>query len=45
MEALREELYNVKALLLETLIEIPINKIKITISKPGPLNANLKPVT
>jgi len=34
-----------KALLLETLIEIPINKIKITISKPDPLNANLKLVT
>jgi len=45
MEALREELRNVKAVLLETLIEIPINEIKITVSKPGPLNANLKPVT
>ena len=42
MEALYEELRNVKALLLETLIIIPINKIKITISKPDPLNANTK---
>jgi len=45
MEALYKELRNIKALLLETLIEIPINKIKITVSKPGPLNANLKLVT
>jgi len=45
MEALCEELRNVKALLLETLIEIPINKIKITVLEPGPLNANLKLVT
>ena len=29
--------------MLET-ITPPINKIKVTISKPGPLNANLKPV-
>jgi len=42
MEALRVELRNIKALLLETLIIIPINEIKITISKPGPLNANTK---
>ena len=45
MEALREELRNIKALLLETLIEIPINKIKITVFKPSPLNTNLKLVT
>jgi len=42
MEALCEELYNVKAFLLETLIIIPINEIKITVSKPDPLNANTK---
>jgi len=42
MEALREELCNIKALLLETLITIPINKIKITVFKPNPLNANTK---
>jgi len=40
MEVLYKELHNVKALLLETLITIPINKIKITVSKPDPLNAN-----
>jgi len=40
MEALHKELYNVKALLLETLIIIPINKIKITVSEPDLLNAN-----
>jgi len=40
MEALREELRNVKALTLETLIVIPIDKIEITVSKPGLLNAN-----
>ena len=45
MEALYKEFRNIKVLLLETLIEIPINKIKITVSKPGPLNANLKLVT
>jgi len=28
--------------MLKTLIIIPLNKIKITISKPGPLNANTK---
>jgi len=44
MEALYKELRNVKALLLETLTIIPINKIKITVSKPDPLNANTKPV-
>ena len=42
MEVLYEELRNVKALILETLIITPINKIKVTISKPGPLNANTK---
>jgi len=41
MEALCKELYNVKALILETLTP-PINDINITISKPGPLNANSK---
>jgi len=44
MEALREKLRNIKALILETPIP-PINKNKITISKPGPLNTNLKLVT
>jgi len=42
MEALHEELRNIKALLLETLIIIPINKIKITVSKPNLLNTNTK---
>jgi len=42
MEALREELRNVKALILETLITTPVNKIKVTVSKPGLLNANTK---
>jgi len=42
MEALHKKLRNVKALLLETLITIPINKIKITVSKPNLLNANTK---
>jgi len=42
MEALREELYNVKALILKTLMITPVNKIKITIFKPGLLNANTK---
>ena len=31
-----------KALILETLIITPANKIKITIFKPGPLNTNFK---
>jgi len=44
MEALHKELYNIKALLLETLTTIPINKIKITVFKPNLLNANTKPV-
>jgi hypothetical protein len=30
--------------MLETLIATPVNKIKITVYKPGPLNANPKPV-
>jgi len=42
MEALREELRNIKALLLKTLTTIPINKIKITVFKPDLLNANTK---
>jgi len=42
MEALYKELRNVKALLLKTLTTIPINKIKITVFKPNPLNANTK---
>jgi len=42
MEALYKELYNIKALILETLITTPVNKIKIIMSKPGPLNANSK---
>ena len=38
-----KELYNAKVLILETLVLIPsINEIKITISKPNPLNANSK---
>jgi len=42
MGAIREELYNLKALILETLIVTPINKIKITIYKPDLLNINPK---
>ena len=42
MEALRKELHSIKALILETLITTPINKIKVTVSKPSPLNANTK---
>ena len=45
METLYKELYNVKTLILETLIVIPINKIKITIYKPSLLNINPKLVT
>jgi len=41
MEALREELYNIKVLILETPTP-PINEINITISKPSPLDANSK---
>jgi len=42
MEALYKELYNAKAYILKTLIAIPINKIKIMVSKPNLLNANTK---
>jgi len=42
MEVLYKELHNVKVPILETLIVIPLNKIKITVSKPGPLNTNTK---
>jgi len=42
MEALCKELCNVKALILETLIITPVNKIKATVSKPSLLNANTK---
>jgi len=42
MGVIRKELYNLKALILETLIIIPINEIKITIYKPGLLNINPK---
>ena len=45
MEALYKELYKVKALLLKTLIIIPIDKIKISVFKPSPLNTNLKLIT
>jgi len=41
METLREELRNVKILILETTTP-PINKIEVTISEPGPLNANFE---
>jgi len=42
MGAIREELYNLKAFILETLIATPINKTKTTIYKPNPLNINPK---
>jgi len=41
METLREELRNIKTLMLETMIP-PTNKIKVTVFKPSPLNANFK---
>ena len=41
METLRKELRNIKTLILETMTP-PTNKIKVTVSKPGPLNANFK---
>jgi len=44
MEALREELYNVKAPILQTLTTTPINEINIIVSKPGPLNKKTEPV-
>jgi len=42
MEILYKELRNVNTLIIETLIVTPINKIKITICEPSPLNANPK---
>ena len=45
IEILCEELRNVNTLIIETLIVIPANEIKITVYKPGPLNANPKLVT
>jgi len=40
---IREELHNVRALTLETLILIPTaDEIKITVFKPSPLNVNPK---
>ena len=42
METLHKELRNVNTLTMETLIVIPINKIKITVCEPSPLNANPK---
>ena len=40
-----KELYNTKILILETPIPTPsINEIEITISKPGLLNINPKPI-
>ena len=42
METLCKELYNVNTLIMETLMATPVNKIKITVCKPGPLNANPK---
>ena len=45
MGAICEELRNLKALTLEILIVTPINKIKITVFKPGLIDTNLKLVT
>ena len=45
MGVIREELRNLKALTLKTLIVTPANKIKITVYKPNPLNTNPKLVT
>ena len=43
MRAIFKELRNLKALTLEILIVTPpVNKIKITVYKPGPLNINPK---
>ena len=42
IEALYEELRNVKALILKPLIITPTNEIKIIIFKSGPLNINSK---
>jgi len=44
MEALYKELCNVQAFTLKTPTP-PINKINITVSEPGLLNTNPKPVT
>ena len=45
IEVIYKELYNAKVLILETLIPTPsMDKIEITISKPGLLNTNPKPV-
>ena len=41
IETLHKELRNIKTLILETIIP-PVNKIKVTISEPGPLNVNCK---
>jgi len=42
MGVIYKELRNFKILILETLIVTHINKIKITIYKPDPLNTNPK---
>ena len=43
IKVIYKELYNAKVLILETLVLTPpINKIKITISKPDLLNTNPK---
>ena len=43
IKAIYKELYNAKVLVLETPVPIPsIDEIKITISKPSPLNINPK---
>jgi len=42
MGVIREELRNLKTLILKTLIVTPIDKIKITIYKPNLLNINPK---
>ena len=44
IKAIRKELYDAKVLALETPTVTPANEIKITVSEPGPLNTNLKPV-
>ena len=43
IEAIRKELYNAKLLILKTLVPTPsVDKIKITILEPDPLNAKPK---
>jgi len=42
MEALHEELRNVKAFMSQTPTATPTNKIKITVLKPNASNANTK---